>query len=79
MNVGFQESDWQHNLQHDIDVIVRHLVFRTQSIIEAERYSATGLNFNQNDDIFFQAFREVLSCFRHLTEAELLSPYKTQK
>ena len=77
--VGFMQRD-QFNQQHqNNDTIYRPSVVKAQCIVGSEKFPDTGRNCNFAIEKFLQEKGEIVSCFRHLAEDNILQPYFTQK
>ena len=77
--VGFKQKD-QFNQQHQyVDVSNRLSVVIAQCIIGSQKFPDAGINCNYAFDKYSQAYGEINSCFRHLSEDNTLQPYIKQK
>ena len=77
--VGFMQRD-QLNQQHQSnDTFCRRSVINAQWIIGSKNFPDAGKNCEYAVDKNSQAYREVVSCFRHLAKYNILQKYITQK
>ena len=77
--VGFMQRD-QFNQQHqNYDTFHRPSVVNALCIFGSKNSSDAGINCNYAIDKFLQAYGEVVSYFRQLTEDKILQPHITQK
>ena len=49
------------------------------ALSEAKKFADAGKNCDYAVDKHSQAYREIVSCFRHLAKDDILQPYNTQK
>ena len=78
LSVVFQEKVWRNIQQHENGVFVRLPVSCAQCNSGAEKNPDAGKKFNYDHGNYSQIYGEGLSCFRHLTGNNILSPYLTQ-
>ena len=70
----------QFNQQHqNNDTFYRPSVVNAQCNIGIDKFPGAGINFNYAIDKHSQIYGEIVSCFRHLAEDNILKPYITQR
>ena len=76
--VGFMQRD-QLNQQHqNNDTFYRPSVVNAHCIIGSKKYLGARIDCNYAIDKNSQAYREIVSCFRHLAKDKTLQPYNTK-
>ena len=79
LTVGFMQRD-QFNQQHqNNDTLYRPSVVNAHCILGNEKFPDAGIICIYAIDKFSQAFDEIVSCFRHLPQDNILQAYITQK
>ena len=73
--VGFQQSDWQHDQNLNIDTFYRPPVTSAQCIIGTEKYPDYAILLNYNDDDYSQGYGLIKQAFKDLTKDDILEPY----
>ena len=77
--VGFMQRDQFNEHYHNNDSFYRQSVVIAQCSIGSEKFPDAGINCRYAIDKYSQAYGEVVSCFEHLAEDNLLQIYITQK
>ena len=77
--VGFMQRDHFNQQHQSKDTFYRPSVVNSECIIGSGKYPDAGINCNYPIDKYSQAYGEIVSCFRHLAEDNILQPYITQK
>ena len=70
----------QFKQQHqNKDTFYRPSVVNAQCINRSEKFPDAGINCNFAIDKYSQAYKEIVSCFRHLAKDSILQPFFPQK
>ena len=75
INVGFQQSDRQHDQNLINDTFYSPPVTSTQCIIGTEKYLDSAILLNYNDDDYSQGYGLKKQAFKDLTKDDILEPY----
>ena len=77
--VGFMQWDQFNQQLQNNDSFYTPSVVNAQCINGSEKLPDAGINCDYAIDNYSQAYGEIVSCFRHLAEDNILQPYITQK
>ena len=75
INVGFQQSDRQHDQNLNNDTFYRLPVISAQCIIGTENYPDSAILLNFIDDEYCQGYSQIKEAFTALTHDDVLTPY----